>query len=245
MALSLQELRGGSPTKASERSSDWPDWSHQTAVVVACGPSLSERDLALLHDQHRYGSYTLRVVAINEAGLRRFLPKAAPWADALYAADRVWWQHYRPAFAGLRVSGEPVPPAKDPATGELIEVPTRPLKMVSQTRGDQFPRMPREPGSVVTAGHSGFQALGLALSLGATRVILLGYDCGAGAGSGMAARNAHPDRAPQFGRTDPPYHQWAAAYEHVPGQWPEVEFVNCCPTSRIAAFRKAPLREVL
>jgi hypothetical protein len=33
------------------------------------------------------------------------------------------------------------------------------------------------PGFALSGGHSGFQALQIALTLGASRVVLLGYDC--------------------------------------------------------------------
>ena len=222
MALSLPESRLESQRRASAKPSKWPDWHQQTCVCIASGPSLTAEQLTMVHSYRKYGAMTLRAIAINDCGLRRNLPLAAPWADILYAADQRWWRFYKPAFTGLRISGEPV---KD--------VETIPLTMLAR----QEP-MPREPGSVVSGDHSGFQALGLALTLGATRIILLGYDCGGN------KRNCHENREPQF-KSEPPFDQWTAKYNQVPARWPHVEIINCSPQSRISAFPKTEIREVL
>lgn len=222
MALSLQELQSGSGQKASEKPKLWPDWHQQTAVCIGSGPSLTAEQLVMVHSYRKHGAAKLRAIAINDCGLRRMMPLAAPWADILYAADQRWWQFYKPAFTGLRISGEPV---------KGIE--TMPLTMLARREP-----MPREPGSVVSGDHSGFQALGLALTLGATRIILLGYDCGGN------KRNCHDNREPRF-KSEPPFDQWVEKYNQVPARWPYVEILNCSPQSRITAFPKIELREVL
>jgi hypothetical protein len=178
---------------------------------------------------------TVRVIAINDCGLARRQPISAPWADILYAADARWWQFYQPAFTGMRVSGEKVPDVKLP-TGEMVGVPTQQLEMLTTGRAP----MPREPGQVVHGNHSGFQALGLALSLGAARVLLLGYDCGVNFGR----RGAHKNREKQFCR-ESPYDKWTEPYNQVPGRWPNVEVINCAPESNLRIFPKQELREIL
>lgn len=199
----------------------WPDWTGRTVVCIATGPSLDAEQIERVRE-HRQAD-KCRVIAINEAGLRRYLPLAAPWADVLYAADRVWWSHYLPGFYGLRVSGEPVP-----------NVNTTPLKMLERDEP-----MPREPGSVVSGGHSGFQALGLALTLGATRIILLGYDCGGG-----PTRNCHTNRPEKFMRRTG-MDRWIETYNRVPREWPHVTIFNCGKYSRMNAFPKKSLEDVL
>ena len=220
MALSLQEAQSGYEQRASEKPRLWPDWSGKTAVLVATGPSLTPQQIDLLHQDHQ--AVRPVVIAINDAGLRANLPLAVPWAEILYGADRPWWEHYRPDFLGLKVSGENVP-----------DFETIPLTMLS--RGE---KMPRAPGRVVSGDHSGFQALGLALSLGASRVLMLGMDCGG------KPRNCHTNRPEKFLR-DAPFADWASRYNQVPAQWPDVDIVNCSEQSAITAFRKAPLEEVL
>ena len=207
--------------KVSEKSSTWPDWTGQTVVCVATGPSLTAEQVERVHVARL--ADRCRVVAINEAGLPQYKPLAAPWADILYAADLKWWIHYRPEFYGLRVSGEVVP-----------GVHTIPLTMLEREE-----KMPHVPGAVVSAGHSGFQALGLALTLGANRVILLGYDCGGGVG-----RNCHKDRPSQF-KLDVEMSVWTTHYNRVPIEFPDVEFINCSDVSAITAFEKRELEKVL
>ena len=222
MALSLPESQSESQRRESEKPKQWPDWYQQTCVCIGTGPSLTEEQLAMVQNYRKHGAMTLRAIAINDAGLERNLPLSAPWADILYAADGKWWQFYKPSFEGLRVSGE-----------KVKDVETIQLKMLARRE-----LMPRVPGSVVSGDHSGFQALGLALTLGAVRILLLGYDCGGN------KRNCHSNREPRFS-TEPPFDQWADKYMQVPKRWPFVEILNCSPQSRITAFPKAEIGEVL
>jgi hypothetical protein len=241
MALSLPGSRGESLKRESEKlkkkNAEWPDWTQQTVVCMASGPSLTVEDIALVKNQREHGAMTVNVIAINDCGLRRREPLAAPWADVLYAADSRWWQFYNPAFTGLRLSGEPVAPLRL-QDGLTVEVETIPLEVINSLPGPT--PMPRKPGSVIHGQHSGFQALGFALSCGATRILLLGYDCGPIRGQ----RNAHKDREPAFMR-QAPWPQWLRPYEAVPKQWPNVEIVNCAMESNLQTFQKRPLREVL
>lgn len=226
MTLSLDGLHAESRKPENARPK-WPDWTGTTVVCVATGPSLSIEDLDRLHNYRTHGAMTVNVIAVNEAGLRQYLPLAAPWADILYAADRLWWDYYKPAFLGLMVS------ADKPTNVETLQ-----LGMLCHASGN---RMPREPGRVISGSHSGFQALGLALSLGAARVILLGYDCGKIGGERHALNLARPLEMEK----DSPYAQWAKVYDIVPKQWPGVEILNGSELSAITAFPKVQLGNLL
>jgi hypothetical protein len=222
MALSLPASRDASLKRENTKQSAWPDWKNQTCVLMASGPSLTAADVDLVKNYRMHGAMTLRTIAINDCGLARRLPLAAPWADILYAADQKWWRFYQPAFTDLRVSGE-----------KVDGVETQPLTMLA--RGEPMPRI---PGSVVSGDHSGFQALGLALSLGVSRIWLLGYDCGG------KRRNCHTGREPQFA-TRPPFENWIKKYKQAADEWPKVEIVNCSADSAITVFQKRPLSEVI
>lgn len=77
----------------------------------------------------------------------------APWADALYAMDSKWWQRSKTGqaeFKGYKLTGKR-------RTTDNCPIATR----VDFEQG----------------GNSGAGALLLARHLGATKVILLGYDC--------------------------------------------------------------------
>ena len=207
----------------------WPDWSGETVACIATGPSLTAEQIVRVKDSG------IKAIAINEAGLDRFVPLAAPWADILYAADRRWWRYYIDEVPDgiMRVSGEVI---KEKRLNDTVipAIDTIALKMLDMDKGP----MPKEPGSVVSGGHSGFQALGLALSLGAKRILLLGYDCGG------PKRNCHEDRPEVFCVHNQPQ-QWVQHYNRVPKEWPDVEVINCSPISKIACFKKRPIEEVL
>jgi len=90
-------------------------------------------------------------------------------ADVCYGADSVWWMHRGPK------------PQVDDFTGELWtqnhqwHVPRPPyLRVIESRAGDGLP----QPGDkfVYTGHNSAFQALGLAVTWGATDVVFLGLD---------------------------------------------------------------------
>lgn len=73
-----------------------------------------------------------------------------PWADALYAMDRVWWDRY-----GKEVSEM------------FCGIATTPLRGIKNT----------ERVDPHGTHNSGAGAIALAVASGAERVILIGYDC--------------------------------------------------------------------
>lgn len=81
--------------------------------------------------------------------------RIAPWADMLFAMDQQWWDLHRAevaeTFRGDRISSNQVP------------------KKYMVTR--------LMPSELKSYGNSGAACISLAVLSGATRVILLGYDC--------------------------------------------------------------------
>lgn len=130
----------------------WPDWSGETVVIVASGPSASKEGLTQLVGKACF-------LAINESW------RLCPWADVLYACDGDWWRHHAglPQFERLRLTQE------KRAADEFG------LGLVNLVKG--FNRMMEGPvGSIGDGGNSGFQALNLAIQFGAARVLLVGFD---------------------------------------------------------------------
>lgn len=70
----------------------WPDWTGETVVIAASGPS---QDQAALE----YARGKARLIAVNRTW------ELCPWADVLYSAGGRFWETYRPAFEGMKVSG--------------------------------------------------------------------------------------------------------------------------------------------
>lgn len=197
---------------------NWPTWT-LPAVVIASGPSLTPLQLEQVR-QHRKN---LHVVAVNDVGRKERLPTAAPWADVLYAADTPWWKLYRPDFDGLKVSAE----------REAVGIADLNLTIVHD------PIVHWRPGVVQHGGHSGYQALQMAIGLGSPRVLLLGYDCRMVSG-----------RTNYFGDKDPsifkpsPYAKWAKGFHQIKPP-PDVEIINCTPGSAIDCFPRKELSECL
>lgn len=126
----------------------WPDWTGETVVIGASGPSQCREDLEAVRGR-------ARVLVINETW------RLAPWADALYGCDASWWHKRAPSakdFRGLRIVGK----------GDFPGVISAHVRAVS--------RMIWNGAAIGGGGHSGFQAINLAAACGARRIVLTGYD---------------------------------------------------------------------
>lgn len=129
----------------------WPD---STIVCIGSGPSLTQDDI----DRCRGRA---RVIAIKDVAFD------APWADVLYGAGAdaprdTWWNRYGESltFSGLRYS-----------------LDQRASEWSSVLKHGPMQGLSDDPGKLALGGHSGYQAINLAVHLGAKRIVLLGYDC--------------------------------------------------------------------
>jgi hypothetical protein len=141
---------------AGEEVTEWPNWSGQTAVIIGTGPSAKDAPL----DQARG---LARAIAIKGAW------KLAPWASLLYGLDKGWWlaNHGVPDFKGLKVTPSPTAArvfglrqVSLKARAEILTGETGVLGCGLRTGG----------------GHSGFQAINLAIQFGARKIVLVGFD---------------------------------------------------------------------
>jgi hypothetical protein len=108
-------------------------------VCIASGPSLTEEDVEAV------GQWGGRVIVANTTFLM------APWADALFAMDRKWWELYYPetmCFQGRKFTTATLPQSMDVTKA-----------------------------SITNYRNSGANCVSLAASEGATDVVLLGFDC--------------------------------------------------------------------
>jgi hypothetical protein len=120
-------------------------------VCIGGGPSLTPEDVD-------YCRGKARVIAINDAF------KLAPWADVLYACDGQWWGWHKgvPDFKGLKYGITLKPHQRDFGVGILKQTADFGLE--------------KNPSGLRTGKNSGYQAMNLAVHLGARTIILLGYD---------------------------------------------------------------------
>lgn len=182
-----------------------------TVVCLGGGPSLTREDVEYVHGK-------ASVIAINDAY------KLAPWADVLYACDAKWWYWHgsngAAAFAGLKFALDPGVRVKG------VQV----LANTGQTG------LELRPTGLRNGRNSGYQAINLAVHLGATRVLLLGYDM-----RGDHWFGHHPDQS------KPPFAVCLARFKTLvePLKALGVTVINCSPKTALDAFPRAALRDVL
>lgn len=127
---------------------DWEGrWIGRTVVCIASGPSLIEEDAETVRAS---GHPTI----VTNTTFRM-----CPWADALVAFDCRWWQVHsrevRETFTGRTLTFCP----KGAAARWGVETTLHREDWI-----DSF-------------GNSGTAAISLAIATGASRVVMLGYDC--------------------------------------------------------------------
>jgi hypothetical protein len=186
-----------------------------TIVCLGGGPSLTPEDVAAVRGR-------CPVIAINDAY------KLAPWADVLYAADAKWWTWHK------GVSTFPGPKyALTPGAARWPDVQV--------LRDTGIDGLELAPTGLRTGRNSGYQAVNLAVHLGARRVVLLGYDMSVGPTGRSHWFGDHPDRQPS------PYHHFLAAWPSIvaPLEALSVDVVNCSRRTVLTVFPCAPLEDLL
>jgi hypothetical protein len=134
----------------------------------------------------------------------------APWADALASNDATWWEANPAArqFSGQKFSAQRVP------------------------------GLARFVGSVRSDTNSGLLGLDVARHLGATRVVLLGFDM-----RGTHYFGRHP--APLKNTPEHRFEVFKRQFALWGRTHPKVEVINCTPASKLDCFPRGVLEEVL
>ena len=186
-----------------------PLWPESLVVCLGTGPSLTRADVTRVQGQ--------RVIAINNAY------QLAPWADVLYACDAKWWRWHQGAreFLGRKYTLAP----------GIREYPE-----VEALRNTGTTGLETDPSGLRTGHNSGFQTIGLAIHLGARRIVLLGYDM-----QGDHYFGSHPDG------TKPPFNRCLAAFATLAEPLAQlgVEVLNCSRTTALNCFPRVSLEEAL
>lgn len=193
----------------------FPDWSGQTAAVVACGQSAAALAPLL--------AGRCRIIVVNLAF--RLLPDA----DVLYAADSGFWMYYRDAhkFSGVKYGADARCTAHCSSVLRVHVEATDPLVW--------------EPVGHVGrgGGNSAYQALNLAVQLGASRVLLAGVDY-----TGEHWHGPHPSalRNP----SESQFRKWAAAMDAAAPTLHDwgVEVLNLSPVSVLTAYSRIKSNEI-
>ncbi len=168
------------------------------------------------------------VIVVNDA--YRLLPHA----DILYACDWSWWRHHQgaPNFTGAKWTSHSTSvnfcDDKSQVAHEFD------VNFVEAREGRGF-----SDADYIHFGHpqpsSGFQAVNLALIMGASTVVLVGFD-----GHAKNGKHFFGDHPQHLNRCDDTgYREFARAY------MPDDRIVNATPGSSIGVYKFVDLEEVL
>ena len=154
-----------------------------------------------------------------------------PWADALYAGDRDWWNLY--GMDAMRLQGEKW--TRDEWSARRYRV--------QHIRGVMGDGLCTEPGAVHLGGNSGYQAVNLAYHLGAKRIILLGFDM---RHDGKQV-HWHPDHATQLNAPVSHIRAWIRHFEPMAADLKRagVKVVNATPRSALPWFPMMRFNEAI
>jgi hypothetical protein len=145
------------------------------AFCVAPGPSLTEADVNAVRGRGT-------VIAISDA------VRLAPWADVIYSSDKGWWlRHYKAMrkLSGLRVRvhNSLARPTSSPVPGKHCQGCRLRLGAngcwcdgILTLNNGGARGLSLDPGTLCHGDNSGTAAINLSVLLGATRIVLLGYD---------------------------------------------------------------------
>lgn len=181
----------------------------QTIVCLASGPSLTKADVEFVRGK-------APVVCVSDTY------RLAPWANVLHSCDAKWWNWHPQTveFQGLKYT----------LNKRLNRLDVERLK----TTGHEGLEL--DPTGVRTGRNSGYQALNIAVHLGASRVVLLGYDM-----HGDHFFGSHPDKS------RPPFAIASALWPTIvqPLIDAGVEVINATRNTALVCFRKMSLEEAL
>lgn len=197
-------------------------WPGSTIVCLGAGPSLTEEDVERVRVAREAGR--VRVIAINAA------IRLAPWADVRFAHHALDWA--RPedvgilqAFKGLRYAIEP-------------EAASYGATILRMSGADGLELLDR--GAVRHGKNSGYQAVNVAAHLGASRVVLLGYDM-----QRDAAGSLHFYRCPGVAGDDE-LALWRSYFDALARRMPPgLRIVNATRSTALRSFPRISLEDVL
>lgn len=193
-------------------------------MILGGGSSLTPEDVSFCAGK-------ARVIAIKEAYM------LAPWSDVLYAGDAKWWRAYQgaPDFAGMKYTIE-----QDPKEEQVKEWPG--LNILRNTGQSG---LEADPTGLRTGYNSGYQAVNLAVHLGITRIVLLGFDMWTGP-KGQNWVEQYPHLVKSY-HTPSPYPIFIQAFNTMaePLKAAGVDVVNASRFTMLTTFPYLSLEEAL
>lgn len=194
-------------------------WKGETAVCIAGGASLTQKQVDSIKG--------FKVIAINNAY------KLAPWADILYACDYQWWEWHNgcPEFKGWKITHEQGKRWDKIQAGESVpKPPYEGLDIIVSSGNSGFSDT---QDRIKHGGNSGYQALHIAMLLGADTILLLGYDMHARTGKSHWF-GEHPNGKQSDGRYANWLKEFPALKEAANSRGQNI--INCTPGSALECF---------
>lgn len=206
---------------SSRSEAEWPDWRGETALIVGTGPSAGMLPLGIA-----YGK--ARCIAIKSAW------QFVPWAEALYGCDRGWWIANRgvPEFMGLKFT---------PSPGAARVFRLRQTKVKPGARIVLDPPSTLGCGLLRGGGHSGWQAINLAVQFGARRIVLAGFEMTLQYGHRFNGGSAGVAKA-DAGRVE----RWRKEMDDAVEEFTKIgcDVINATPGSALRNYPRASLQEL-
>jgi hypothetical protein len=188
-------------------------------IVAAPGPSL-----ASLADK----CHGFPVIAVQDAW------RLVPWADVMYGCDARWWLHHQgvPEFAGEKWSSH-----TNAEVNDKREVHERfGIKIVY---GEDARGFSRDPKKIHYGSNSGFQAINLAILMGAETIALVGFDWRQ-VGGQTHFFGEHP-----AGFFKPNFETFAPEMDYAAKTLTGVQVYNCTPGSALHSFESRSLDDCI
>lgn len=192
---------------------------NSTIVCVGTGPSLTQEDVD-------YCRGRARVIAIKDA------IRMAPWADVLYGAgddSSQWWQRpdNQPLIGGFN--------------GLKFSLDKQATRVSTVLKWGTLSGLSTDPTMLALGHHSGYSAVNLAVLLGATRIVLLGYDLKADEKKGDHFFGKHPRK------NTPAFNLMGLYFPSMvdPLRALGVSVVNCSRETALTTFPRQNLTEAL
>jgi hypothetical protein len=197
-------------------------WSGGVCFIIGGGPSLRGFDWTALRDRH--------VVGCNDAfGL-------GDWVEVVVFGDNCWYRDHRVGlkhYRGLKVCGSTNGPAPDEG-----------IRWVRRERDGLCGWGPYDRNRLGWNWSTGAMAINLALKLGATTVVLLGFDMKLAANGDC---NWHPNTINSADARV--YERMTAGMGRIasdlPRVFPGARVVNAGPDSALTVFPMVTMKEAL
>jgi hypothetical protein len=195
------------------------DWSGQTCVVCASGPSFTEYQATVVKCAR------VKIIVVNNSWER------IPSADVLYACDFLWWKMYYDAVA-KRFAGQLW--TQDRSAAER-------WPKIQCLRNEARPGLGK--AGIRTNGNGGAGAINLAYLFGVRRILLVGYDMKLGS---SGEKHWHPDHPKPLVQSQT-FEEWRHKFHTFSKDLKAAgcEVLNCSPGSALEAFPRSMIEEEL